>query len=100
MALLASPHETANGSGGITAVRFQMILVTLHIFKKSITLRAFDRGPVRGTRGIGQTKRATMRTDSTMVFNVSISHITIITIILSLGDSRHGNDDVVMLVVV
>jgi hypothetical protein len=58
-----------------------MILVTGHILEKSMTLRAFDRCPVRCTRGIGRTKRATMRAGCPVFFHMTVSHITVVTIV-------------------
>jgi hypothetical protein len=90
----------ANASAGMTAVRFQMVLVTGHILEKSVTIGAFRRGTVRGTGGVGQTKRATMRASSTMIFDVGISFVAIITVVLILGHGRHRKDGIVMLIVV
>jgi hypothetical protein len=77
-----------------------MILVTLHILEKSMAIGAFDRSPVRYTRSIAQTKRATMRAGGTMVFDVGISFVTIIAIIFVFCHGRHGKDGIVMLVVI
>jgi hypothetical protein len=77
-----------------------MVVVTGGIFKKSMAIGTFDRGTVRGTGGVGQTKRATMRAGGTMVFDISVSHITMITIILILGHPGHRKNRIVMLVVV
>jgi hypothetical protein len=90
----------ANASAGITAVGFQMVLVTGGIFKKSMAIGAFRRGAVWNTGGVGQTKRATMRASSTMVFDVGISDITMITIVWVFCHGRHGKDGIVMLIVV
>jgi hypothetical protein len=99
MAVLASVHEMTHTGGSLRAVGFQMILVTFHIFKKSTALRTFDGGPVRGTRGIGQTNGATMRAGGTIVFNISVSNITVIAIVGMFSDSRHGDYGVVMSIV-
>jgi hypothetical protein len=74
----------------MTAVRFQMVLVTGYISKITVAIGAFRRGAVPGTGGIGQTKRATMRASSTMIFDVVIAFVTTITIVLILGHGRHG----------
>jgi hypothetical protein len=100
MAVLASVHEMTHIGRSVATVVFQMILVTFHIFKKSMTLRTFDRGPIRSTRGIGQTKGATMRTGSTVFFNISVAHITVVAVVLILGDIRYGEDGIVMLIIV
>jgi hypothetical protein len=84
---------------GVGTVGFQMILLTFHIFEKSMTLRALDGGPVRNTRGIGQTKGATMRAGSTMVFDMAISYVTMIAIILVFSHGRHGDYGIVMLII-
>jgi hypothetical protein len=77
-----------------------MILVTGHILEKAMALCTFDRGPVWYTRGIGQTKRATMRASSKVFFDVGIAFVTVVTIVLMFRHSRHGEDPIVMLVVV
>jgi hypothetical protein len=84
----------------MTAVRFQVVLVTGGISKISVAIGAFRRGAVGSTRGIGQTKRATMGADSTMVFDVAISNIAIITIVRVFRHGRHGQDGIVMLIIV
>jgi hypothetical protein len=88
LALLASPYETANGGGSLSTVRFQMILVTFHISKVTVAIGAFDGGAVRYIRGVGQTKRATMRVGSTVFFDVVISFVTMFTIVSILGHPR------------
>jgi hypothetical protein len=65
-----------------------------------MTLSIFDRGPVQSTRGISQTKGATMRASGTVVYDVAISFVTIITIEFVFRHTRHGEDGIVMLVVV
>jgi hypothetical protein len=77
-----------------------MVMETGGIFKVTVALRAFDRGGVRGKGDVGQTKRTTMRAGGTMVIDVGISNITIITVVLIFGHGRHGEDSIVMLVVV
>jgi hypothetical protein len=89
-----------HAGGSLGTVRFQMILVTGHILEKAMALTTFDRSPVRYTRGIGQTKRATMRADCPVFFHMTVSHITIITIVLMFRHPGHGKDRIVMLVVV
>jgi hypothetical protein len=86
--------------GCLGTVRFQMILVTGHILEKPVALSTFDRSPVRSTRGIGQTKRATMRASSTVIFDVGISFVTVVTIIFVFCHGRHGEDGIVMLIIV
>jgi hypothetical protein len=76
MALVATSHEMTHTGGSLGTVRFQMILVTGHILEIAMALSTFDRGPVRSTRGIGQTKRATMRASSTVIFDVGIPFVT------------------------
>ena len=75
-----------------------MILITGGIPKKSMTLRTFRRGPVRGTGGVGQTKRATMRTGGSVFLDVIISFVTIIAVIFVFGHSGRGKYGIVMLV--
>jgi hypothetical protein len=65
-----------------------------------MALSIFDRGPVRRTRGIGQTKRATMRVSSTVIFDAGIAFVTVVTTVFVFRHSGHGEDDIVMLVVV
>jgi hypothetical protein len=77
-----------------------MILVTLHILEKCMALSTFDGGPVRSTRGIGQTKRATMRASSTVIFDAGIPFVTIIAVVFVFRHTRHGEDGIVILVVV
>jgi hypothetical protein len=84
----------------MTAVRFLMVVVTFHVLEKSMAIGAFERGAVRSTGGVGQTKRATMRTGSTVIFDVTISDITIITVVGVFRHGRHGEYGIVMLVVV
>jgi hypothetical protein len=100
MVLVASVHEMTHTGGSLGTVRFQMTLVTGHVLEKALALSTFDRGPVRSTRGIGQTKGATMRASSTVVFHITVFHITNITVVLMFRHSRHGEDRIVMLVVV
>jgi hypothetical protein len=75
-----------------------MVVVTFHISKITVAIVTFDRGSVRGTMGIGQTKRTTMRTGGAVFFNISISFVTMITVVLILGHGRHGKYGIVMLV--
>jgi hypothetical protein len=77
-----------------------MILVTGHILEKAMALSTFDRGPVRSTRGIDQTKGATMRASSTVVFDVGIAFVTIIAVEFVFRHTQHGENRIVMLVVV
>jgi hypothetical protein len=77
-----------------------VVLETFHISEKSMTLRAFDKGPVRSTGSVGQTKGATMRAGSMVVFDVAVAHVTIITVIFVFCHGRHGKYGIVMLVVV
>ena len=51
-------------------------------------------GPVWRTRGIVQIKRATMRTSGAIVFDVVISNITIITVVVMFDHSGHGKNKV------
>jgi hypothetical protein len=67
-----------------------MVVVTFHISKITVALRAFDRGAVQSTRGIGQTKQATMRTGCVVIFDVGISFVTVVTIIFVFCHGRHG----------
>jgi hypothetical protein len=76
-----------------------MILVTCHILAKSMALSIFGRGPVRSTRGIGQTKGATMRASSTVFFDVGIAFVTVVTIVGVFRQGRHGENRIVMLIV-
>jgi hypothetical protein len=55
-----------------------------------MALRAFDGGPVRSTRSIGQTKGATMRTDCAVFFHMVVADITIITVVFVFRDVQHG----------
>jgi hypothetical protein len=84
----------------MTAVRFQVVLVTGGISKISMAIGAFERGTVRETGGIGQTKRATMRAGGTMVFDVGIAFVTIVTIIFVFSHPGHGKYDIVVLIIV
>jgi hypothetical protein len=77
-----------------------MSLVTLYILEKSMALSTFDRSPIRYARGIGQTKRATMRAGGTIVLGVGIFFVTVVTIIFVFCHGRHGKYGIVMLVVV
>ena len=92
MAVRTNSHETTKAGG--------VVLVTFHILKVAMTIRAFDRSAVRYTRGIGQTKRTTMSTHGTMLFDVVISFVTMITVEGMFRYSRHGKNRIVMLVVV
>jgi hypothetical protein len=56
MALVATSHEMTHAGRCFGTVGFQMILVTFHIFKKSMALRTFDGGAVWNRMSIGQTK--------------------------------------------
>jgi hypothetical protein len=77
-----------------------MVMVTGHIFENAMALSTIDRSPVRSTRRIGQTKRATMRACSTVIFDVGISFVTVVTIIFVFCHGRHGEDGIVMLIIV
>jgi hypothetical protein len=76
-----------------------MILETGYIFKVAVAIGTFERGAVRGTGGIGQTKRATMWASGTVFFDISVSNITIITMILILGHSGDRKYSIVMLII-
>jgi hypothetical protein len=41
-----------------------------------------------------------MRTGGTVFFNISVTHITVVAVVLILGDALHGEDDIVMLIIV
>jgi hypothetical protein len=99
MTVLVSVHEMTHTGRSIATVRFQMILVTFHIFKISMTLRTFSRDPIRSTRGSGQTKGATMRAGSTMIFDMAISNITVVALVFMFCHTWHGEDSVIMSIV-
>jgi hypothetical protein len=100
MALVATSHEMTHTGGSLGTVRLQMILLTGHILEKAMALSTFDRGAVRSTRGIGQTKGATMRTGCAVFFHMAVAHITVVTIVFVFRHTRHGEDRIIMLVVV
>lgn len=66
------------------------------LLKKNMTFGTFDAAAVRGGRGLAQTKRAAILTSGTMFFNVAVSYITIITVILVFTNPRHREYSIIM----
>lgn len=73
-----------------------MSLVAAHTLEKTVTLGTFDAYAFGGTGSVAQTKGAAMRALGTMLFDVAVSNITIITVILVFADSWHGKYGIVM----
>jgi hypothetical protein len=76
-----------------------MVVVTGGISKITVAIGAFDRGPVRCTRGVCRTKRATMRAGGMVFFDVAASDITMITVVGVFCHHRHGKYGIVMLII-